>query len=89
MLMTERFHFYRRYRIRGFKNIIFYGLPEHGNYYEELLAMPFRDSDGLDSSEVFCQAIFCQYDLLRLERIVGTQDARKMSRSQEDVFTFV
>ncbi|KZO99606.1 DUF1253-domain-containing protein [Calocera viscosa TUFC12733] len=89
ILMTERFHFYRRYRIRGFKNIIFYGLPEHGNYYEELLAMPFQDTEGMDGSDVSVQAIFCQYDFLRLERVVGTQDARKMIKSQEDVFTFV
>ncbi|KZT61808.1 DUF1253-domain-containing protein [Calocera cornea HHB12733] len=89
VLMTERFHFYRRYRIRGFKNLILYGLPEHGNYYEELLTMPFHDTEGIDGGDVSVQAVFCQYDFLRLERVVGTQDARKMIRSQEDVFTFV
>ncbi|EJT99042.1 digestive organ expansion factor [Dacryopinax primogenitus] len=89
VIMTERFHFYRRYRIRGFKNITFYGLPDHGNYYDELLAMPFQDAEDTEGSDLFVQAIFCQYDFLRLERIVGTQDARKMIKSQEDVFTFV
>ncbi|KAJ1655898.1 rRNA-binding ribosome biosynthesis protein utp25 [Dispira simplex] len=37
LLYTERFHFFRRYRIRGIQHLIFYGLPDHAHYYPELI----------------------------------------------------
>ncbi|KAJ1964737.1 rRNA-binding ribosome biosynthesis protein utp25 [Dispira parvispora] len=37
LLYTERFHYFRRYRIRGIQHLIFYGLPDHAHYYPELI----------------------------------------------------
>lgn len=37
MLYSERAHFYHRYRLRGIKDVLFYGMPLHAHYYAELL----------------------------------------------------
>ncbi len=39
LLITERFHFFRRYRIRGVRTIVFYSLPENPQFYSEFVNM--------------------------------------------------
>ena len=94
--MTERFHFYRRYRIRGAKTIVFYALPDHAQFYTEFVNTAFirsRGDDGegteLDDSEVSSRVLFSRFDALRLERVVGTEDARELLGSGEGEFVFV
>lgn len=51
----------------------------------------------VDESELSAQVVFSKFDLLRLERIVGTKDARRMcgigkeaeGKGSESRFTFV
>ncbi|KAL8280824.1 hypothetical protein RQP46_006828 [Phenoliferia psychrophenolica] len=97
LLITERFHFFRRYRIRGAKTFVFFAPPDHADYYPEILSFPFNlkaGGDGepdVDESELSCQVLFSKFDLLRLERICGRDDARKMVGSGADAtrFTFL
>lgn len=82
-----------RYRIRGARNIVFYALPEHSGFYEELMTQPFQQVPGNkyelpDASEVSSQVIFSRLDAMRLERIVGTQAAASMLSADETKFTF-
>ncbi|KAH8119429.1 digestive organ expansion factor [Phellopilus nigrolimitatus] len=77
LLISERFHFFRRYKLRGVRNLLFYGLPDHVQYYAELLACPFLD-EGVESSDVNCRALYCKYDWMRLERISGTEGALEL-----------
>jgi len=79
MLISERFHFYRRYKIRGIRNLIFYGPPDHPQFYTEFLSYPFLD-DGVDASDVTCRVIYSKYDWFRLERIAGTEGAFSLIR---------
>ncbi|KAK7443522.1 rRNA-binding ribosome biosynthesis protein utp25 [Stygiomarasmius scandens] len=72
LLMTERFHFYKRYKIRGIRNLVFYGPPDHPQFYTELLSYPFLD-EGVDSEDVSCRVLYSRYDWFRLERIAGTE----------------
>ena len=37
LLYTERFHFFRRYRIKGIRHVIFYGLPLYPQIYSEIM----------------------------------------------------
>uniref|UniRef100_A0A0W0EWX1 U3 small nucleolar RNA-associated protein 25 n=1 Tax=Moniliophthora roreri TaxID=221103 RepID=A0A0W0EWX1_MONRR len=80
LLMTERFHFYKRYKIRGIRNLIFYGPPDHPQFYSELLSFPFLD-DSVDSSDVTCRVLYSKYDWFRLERITGTEAAVNLIKS--------
>ncbi|GAA5841862.1 hypothetical protein JCM11251_005405 [Rhodosporidiobolus azoricus] len=97
LVVTERFHFYKRYRLRGAKTFVFYAPPVHPSYYPELLSFPFVPPSSLsnpsaadfaatglegdvDESDLSAQVLFSKWDLLRLERVVGKEDARRMVR---------
>ncbi|KAL5484956.1 UTP25 [Sanghuangporus weigelae] len=79
LLISERFHFFRRYKIRGIRNLLFYGLPDHAQFYTELLSFPFLD-EGVEPSDITCRALYCRYDWMRLERIAGTEHALELLR---------
>ncbi|KAJ3410687.1 hypothetical protein HDV05_003484 [Chytridiales sp. JEL 0842] len=81
LLFTERFHFFRRYRIRGVKQVIFYALPEHENYYPEILN--FVEGDAAEGG---CTLLYSKYDKMKLERIVGSKRVGKMM--EKDTFLF-
>ncbi|TFK67370.1 digestive organ expansion factor [Pluteus cervinus] len=81
LLTSERFHFYKRYKIRGIRNVIFYGPPDHPQFFTELLSYPFLD-EGVESSDVTCKVLYSKYDWFRLERIVGTEGAVGMVKKQ-------
>ena len=74
LLVTERFHFFKRYRIRGIKRLLFYALPEHADYYEQWCSYVETggDGDGRDQ-EGRVQVIISPFDQLRAERILGTR----------------
>ncbi|EIM82960.1 DUF1253-domain-containing protein, partial [Stereum hirsutum FP-91666 SS1] len=74
LLISERFHFYRRYKLRGIRNLVFYGPPDHAQFYTELLSYPFLDED-VQPGDVTCRTLFSKYDWFRLERIAGTKGA--------------
>ncbi|KAF4381250.1 hypothetical protein G4B88_009578 [Cannabis sativa] len=78
MLYTERMHFYHRYKIRGIKNLMFYSLPERKEFYPEIVNM-VEGSDNLTST-----TLFSRFDQLRLERIVGTSNAKRMVKSEKE-----
>jgi U3 small nucleolar RNA-associated protein 25 len=37
LLVTERMHFYHRYKLRGARKVVFYGPPFHPEYYLEFV----------------------------------------------------
>ncbi|XP_024934959.2 protein NUCLEOLAR FACTOR 1 isoform X2 [Ziziphus jujuba] len=82
MLYTERMHFYHRYKIRGIRNLIFYSLPERKDFYLEMVHM-LEGSNDMTST-----ALFSCFDLPRLERIVGTANAKRMVKSDKEAFVF-
>ncbi|KAF9585531.1 rRNA-binding ribosome biosynthesis protein utp25 [Lunasporangiospora selenospora] len=104
LLYTERFHYFRRYNIRGTFHLAFYGLPEHPQFYPELLnllALPSGTAgseksrskhiaaQGLEDRAMSCTALFTKYDLLKLQRIVGNERAQSMCRQEgRDLFVF-
>jgi len=65
------------YKIRGIRNIVFYGPPDHSQYLTEYLSYPFLD-DGVEPSDVTCQVLYSKYDWFRLERVAGTEAAAEL-----------
>ncbi|WWC93486.1 hypothetical protein V866_000321 [Kwoniella sp. B9012] len=94
LIVTERFHFYRRYKIRGAKTLVFYSLPDHAQFYSEFLNTPFLGSKGqgeveVDEAEVSSRVLFSRFDALKLERVVGSVNARRLLTSGEGRFEFI
>jgi U3 small nucleolar RNA-associated protein 25 len=96
LVVTERFHFYRRYKLRGAHTVVFYQLPVHAAFYAEFLSMPFAASqskgevdDEVDPADVSSRVLVSRFDCLRLERVVGKEDVGKMLRSTEPRFEYV
>lgn len=96
LIVTERFHFYRRYKIRGAKTIVFYSLPDHAQFYSELMGTPFltsknklEDEVDVDEAEVSSRVLFSRFDALKLERVVGSENTRRLLKSGESRFEFI
>ncbi|KAH8918298.1 DUF1253-domain-containing protein [Atractiella rhizophila] len=88
LILTERFHFFRRYRIRGVSNIIFYSLPTFPHFYSELLS--FVSDWNSEESIQGCQIIFSKYDVLRVKGIVGSkEECVRLFEGSENRFLFV
>ncbi|GAB2242883.1 hypothetical protein Droror1_Dr00019658 [Drosera rotundifolia] len=80
IVYTERAHFYHRYKIRGVQNLILYSLPERKELYPEIV-------NKLKGSEnMTCTVLCSRFDLLQLERIVGSAGAKRMLSSDKHVF---
>ncbi|RHZ43704.1 hypothetical protein Glove_880g16 [Diversispora epigaea] len=89
LLCTERFHFFRRYNIRGIRHIIFYSLPDHPHFYSEINNFLISTKNEVeDESKLSCHILFSKFDLLRLERIVGTSRVDKMLQGNKNIFMF-
>ncbi|KAF0310750.1 Digestive organ expansion factor [Amphibalanus amphitrite] len=93
LLYTERFHFFRRYRIKGIRHVIFYGLPLYPQIYSEIMNLmqdmyqnrrAARNSGGMT-----CTVLFSRFDRLKLARVVGADRAAAMIDSEKQVHMFI
>ncbi|XP_031555549.1 digestive organ expansion factor homolog isoform X2 [Actinia tenebrosa] len=93
MLYTERFYFFYRYRIKGIRNIIFYGLPRYSHFYPEILNFLDTGNTGSQSAAittpVTCTALYTKYDSHRLAETVGSRRCCHMISSHKKVHMFV
>ncbi|KAJ8401245.1 hypothetical protein AAFF_G00388270 [Aldrovandia affinis] len=88
LLFTERFHFYKRYRIKGIRNLIFYGLPTYAHFYSEVCNMLQAHCSGEEASWT-CTALYSRYDMQRLAAVTGAERAAQMLQSKKSVHLFV
>ncbi|XP_017281595.1 digestive organ expansion factor [Kryptolebias marmoratus] len=88
LLFTERFHFYKRYTIKGIQNLIFYGLPTFPHFYSEVCNMLAAGGQGEEASWT-CTALYSRYDAHKLAAITGAQRAGQMLHSNKNVHLFV
>ncbi|KPP63705.1 hypothetical protein Z043_118011 [Scleropages formosus] len=88
LLFTERFHFYKRYAIKGIRNLIFYALPTYAHFFSEMCNMLRAGSDAGDSGWT-CTVLYSRFDLHRLAAVAGAERAAQMLRSQKSVHLFV
>lgn len=93
MLYTGRAHYFHRHAIKGVHNLVVLGLPEHPEFYADLVNViqTGDDMDDLDQNqhrETSCLALFTKYEAHALERIVGSSNASRMVSSPNSAFMF-
>uniref|UniRef100_A0A1A8RNS1 U3 small nucleolar RNA-associated protein 25 homolog n=1 Tax=Nothobranchius rachovii TaxID=451742 RepID=A0A1A8RNS1_9TELE len=88
LLFTERFHFYKRYTIKGIQNLVFYGLPSVPHFYSEVCNMLAAGGQREEASRT-CTSLYSRYDAHKLAAIVGAQRAGQMLHSGKKVHLFV
>ncbi|XP_048665400.1 U3 small nucleolar RNA-associated protein 25 homolog isoform X2 [Marmota marmota marmota] len=88
LLLTERFHFYKRYTIKGIRNLIFYELPTYPHFYSEICNMLKATSRGEEATWT-CTVLYSKYDAQRLAAVVGVERAAQMLQSKKNVHLFI
>nr|XP_042711062.1 U3 small nucleolar RNA-associated protein 25 homolog isoform X2 [Chrysemys picta bellii] len=88
LIFTERFHFYKRYLIRGIRNLIFYELPTYPHFYSEVCNMLTATASGEEATWT-CTVLYSKYDAQKLAAVVGVDRAAQMLQSKKNVHLFV
>lgn len=90
LLYTERFHFYRRYRIKGVRDIIFYDLPTYPHLFSEICNFLMEGNQNprirhkhLGASTV--TVLFQRTDLSKLIGVLGSKRAWEVINSEKAV----
>ncbi|XP_072906843.1 U3 small nucleolar RNA-associated protein 25 homolog [Hemitrygon akajei] len=88
LLFTERFHFYKRYTIKGIRHLIFYELPTYPHFYSDICNMLKAENRG-DEASWTCTVLYSKYDAQKLTCVVGAERAAQMIQSNKSVHLFV
>jgi len=80
LIVTERWMFYNRFRIRGVQKLIFYGPPSHAGFYPELLkqALPMNTLASHQEKKIPVVTLVSDQNSLELERLLGTVTRNKL-----------
>lgn len=92
LLYTGRAHHFKRFRIKGARKVIMYELPDNPIFYKEIVAGYLGQSvrEGkLAPGEGTVRVMFSNWDVLKLERIVGSERVTKMLKDKGDTFDFL
>ena len=84
MLMTERFHFFRRKPIKDIKQLIVYSLPEYSHFYAEFVNSLATGREDASNSMV----LYNKYDWYQLERTAGRVRAQQMLAAETTTHLF-
>ncbi|ORY11121.1 hypothetical protein BCR34DRAFT_601573 [Clohesyomyces aquaticus] len=92
LLYTERAHHFHRYKIRGVKKVVFWGVPTNPRFYEEAVGW-IGESVGraeIRVEEAGVRASFSRWEAMEVERVVGTSRVGSLVGGERgDVFDFI
>ncbi|XP_047493817.1 U3 small nucleolar RNA-associated protein 25 homolog [Penaeus chinensis] len=88
LLYTERFHFYRRYRIKGVRHIIFYDLPTYPHFFPELCNLMVEGNQNPRKKHIGSSTVTVMYqrsDMTKLIGVLGSARAAEVMKSSKAV----
>ncbi|CAK9822819.1 U3 small nucleolar RNA-associated protein 25 homolog [Anthophora retusa] len=88
LLYSERFHFFRRIRVKGIRHVIFYAPPIFPHFYTEIcnfMQEANQNRRAGSESNMTVTVLYCKYDIMQLSAIVGTERANKMLSSEKSI----
>ncbi|KAH3673778.1 hypothetical protein WICPIJ_009658 [Wickerhamomyces pijperi] len=90
MLYTERLHHFRRFKLRGVKNIIMYGVPSNPLFYDEIVSSIGRSvyDETADFNISNVRVMYSKWDAMALERVVGSERAPVLTHGQNEFYEF-
>lgn len=92
LLYTGRAHHFRRYEVAGAREVVFYQVPDNERFYREVaggwLARSVREGTA-EAGTCRVRVMFSRWDVLRLERVVGSKRVGVMCTDVGDTFEFV
>lgn len=93
LLITERFHFFNRYTIKGIRHLIFYEPPTFPHFYSELVNSMHMANQGsklaTDYSSMSVTVLFNKYDAHSLVGLVGSKTMSSLMHASTDVHMFL
>ncbi|KAJ8723882.1 hypothetical protein PYW07_007862 [Mythimna separata] len=92
LLYSERVHFFRRFRIKGIRHIIFYQPPTYPHFFSEmcnLMQEVNQNKFGGSECNMTVTVLFCQYDLSRVAALLGAGRVARLVRSLNHVHMYV
>ncbi|KAK6351702.1 rRNA-binding ribosome biosynthesis protein utp25 [Orbilia javanica] len=90
LIYTERAHYFRRYNLKGVRNVFLYNMPGNPIFYGEVVGF-LRESisngrSQLEESKV--RALFTRWDALKVERVVGSAGYDEMKKNSYESVDF-
>lgn len=88
ILYSERFHFFRRIRLKGIRHLVFFAPPTFPHFYSEmcnLMQEANQNPRAGSESNMTVTTIYSKYDAMQLAAIVGTERAAKMIKSEKAI----
>lgn len=71
-----------RFHLRGVRHVVFYSLPLYPEFYPELVNCLEADGGGVI-------VLYSRYDVLQLNRVVGSVRAARMLASEDNTHQLV
>ncbi|GLV39574.1 uncharacterized protein CBL_08360 [Carabus blaptoides fortunei] len=91
MLYSERFHYFRRIRVKGIRHIIFYQPPTFPHFYSEMCNIMQEANQNKKSgslSNMTVTVIYSKYDAQQMSSVLGTDRLRRMATSSKNFHMF-
>ncbi|XP_015118228.1 digestive organ expansion factor homolog [Diachasma alloeum] len=88
LIYSERFHFFRRIRVKGIRHLIFFAPPTFPRFYSEMCNLMHEANQNPKAgteNNMTVTVLYCKYDAMQLAGIVGTERAGKMIGSDKSV----
>ena len=84
LMYTERNHYFRRYRLKGIRHIVFYQAPLHSRYYADLL-----NQVNVEDGNTDVLMLYTRYDAIRLQGIISPKRTKSILKGSKEMHMFM